>query len=134
MITPNDEDAGARRNETGHDANRRRYPFLVAWIEMELEFAEADHGIDDQRGVEPPASDAKYLGVYRHEQRVIFAYLEGGQRKYRTVSAHGGRVVESLVAELRDKPTFRYFAGGEATYAIAWSEEERRFVTIWACC
>ncbi len=42
--------------------------------------------------------------------------------------------VESLVAELRGRPTFRYFAGGEATYAIAWSEEERRFVTIWACC
>lgn len=42
--------------------------------------------------------------------------------------------VESLVAELRDRPTFRYFAGGEATYAIAWSEEERRFVTVWACC
>jgi hypothetical protein len=42
--------------------------------------------------------------------------------------------VESLVAELRDRPTFRYFAGGEATYAIAWSDEERRFVTVWACC
>ncbi len=42
--------------------------------------------------------------------------------------------VESLVAELRDRPTFRYFAGGEANYAIAWSEEERRFVTVWACC
>lgn len=40
--------------------------------------------------------------------------------------------VESLVAELRDRPTFRYFAGGEATYAIAWSEEERRFVTVGA--
>jgi hypothetical protein len=42
--------------------------------------------------------------------------------------------VESLVAELRDRPTFRYFVGGEETYAIAWSEEERRFVTVWACC
>jgi len=42
--------------------------------------------------------------------------------------------VESLVAELRDRPTFRYFAGGEANYSIAWSDEERRFVTIWACC
>ncbi len=42
--------------------------------------------------------------------------------------------VESLVAELRDRPTFRYFAGGEATYVIAWSDEERRFVTVWACC
>ena len=46
----------------------------------------------------------------------------------------GDARVESLVAELRDRPTFRYFAGGEATYAIAWSEEERRFVTVWACC
>lgn len=42
--------------------------------------------------------------------------------------------IESLVAELRDRPTFRYFAGGEATYAIAWSDEERRFVTVWSCC
>jgi hypothetical protein len=42
--------------------------------------------------------------------------------------------IESLVAELQDRPTFRYFAGGEATYAIAWSDEERRFVTVWACC
>jgi hypothetical protein len=42
--------------------------------------------------------------------------------------------IESLVAELRDRPTFRYFAGGEATYSIAWSDEERRFVTVWACC
>lgn len=42
--------------------------------------------------------------------------------------------IESLVAELRDRPTFRYFAGGEATYAIAWSDEEQRFVTVWACC
>ena len=42
--------------------------------------------------------------------------------------------IESLVAELRGRPTFRYFAGGEATYAIAWSDEERRFVTVWSCC
>jgi hypothetical protein len=46
----------------------------------------------------------------------------------------GEAQIESLVAELRDRPTFRYFAGGEATYAIAWSDEERRFVTVWACC
>jgi hypothetical protein len=42
--------------------------------------------------------------------------------------------IESLVAELRDRPTFRYFAGGEVTYGIAWSDEERRFVTVWSCC
>lgn len=46
----------------------------------------------------------------------------------------GQAQIESLVAELRDRPTFRYFAGGEATYAIAWSDEERRFVTVWSCC
>jgi hypothetical protein len=42
--------------------------------------------------------------------------------------------VESLVAELRERPTFRYFAGGEANYVIAWSDEERRFITVWSCC
>ena len=39
--------------------------------------------------------------------------------------------VESLVAELRDRPTFRYFAGQDATYVLAWSDEERRFVIVW---
>ena len=42
--------------------------------------------------------------------------------------------IESLVAELRGRPTFRYFAGGEVTYAISWSDEERRFVTVLSCC
>jgi hypothetical protein len=40
--------------------------------------------------------------------------------------------VESLVAELRDRPSFRYFAGRDATYVLAWSDEERRFVIVWA--
>jgi hypothetical protein len=39
--------------------------------------------------------------------------------------------VESLVAELRDRPTFRYFAGRDAVYVLAWSDEERRFVILW---
>ena len=39
--------------------------------------------------------------------------------------------VESLVAELRDRPTFRYFAGRDAVYVLAWSDEERRFVIVW---
>ena len=42
--------------------------------------------------------------------------------------------VQALVAELRDAPAFRYFTGGEATYAVAWSAAERRFVTVFACC
>ncbi len=42
--------------------------------------------------------------------------------------------VRALVAELRDAPAFRYYAGGEATYAVAWSAAERRFVVVLACC
>jgi hypothetical protein len=31
-------------------------------------------------------------------------------------------------------PTFTYFAGGEATYTIAWSNTKQRFVKIFSCC
>jgi hypothetical protein len=40
----------------------------------------------------------------------------------------------TLARELRDRPTFRYHAGGEARYAMAWSPRERRFVRVYACC
>jgi hypothetical protein len=39
-----------------------------------------------------------------------------------------------LAHELRSQPSFRYYAGGEETYVIAWSQRERRFVRIFACC
>ena len=39
-----------------------------------------------------------------------------------------------LANELRSRPSFRYYAGGEETYVIAWSPSERRFVRIFACC
>lgn len=42
--------------------------------------------------------------------------------------------IRALVAELRDVPAFRYHAGGEATYAVAWSAHEHRFVTVDGCC
>jgi hypothetical protein len=42
--------------------------------------------------------------------------------------------VDVVIDELRGKPSFWYFAGGEATYAIAWSEREHAFVRIYACC
>ena len=42
--------------------------------------------------------------------------------------------VRALATELRDRPAFRYFAGGEATYAVAWSPTERRFVVVYSCC
>lgn len=42
--------------------------------------------------------------------------------------------VSGLVTELLGMPAFRYYAGGEANYTIAWSPSERRFFTIWSCC
>jgi hypothetical protein len=42
--------------------------------------------------------------------------------------------VRALAAELRDRAAFRYSAGGEATYAVAWSPAERRFVVVYSCC
>jgi hypothetical protein len=42
--------------------------------------------------------------------------------------------INALVQELKDRKTFTYFAGGEVTYAIAWSDREQRFVTVFSCC
>jgi hypothetical protein len=42
--------------------------------------------------------------------------------------------VAAVLAEVRAVPSFTYFAGGEATYALAWSERERAFVRIHSCC
>ena len=43
-------------------------------------------------------------------------------------------LVDSLVAELGAARSFRYFKGGEETYAIAWSPTQHRFVRVFACC
>jgi hypothetical protein len=42
--------------------------------------------------------------------------------------------IDSLVHELKSSPTFMYFAGGEVTYALAWSALKNRFVRIFSCC
>lgn len=42
--------------------------------------------------------------------------------------------IQAIAAETRDKPAFRYYAGGEETYVIAWSPSEGRMVRIAACC
>lgn len=42
--------------------------------------------------------------------------------------------VEAVIAELMQRPVFMYFAGGEATYAIGWSEREQAFVRLYSCC
>lgn len=43
-------------------------------------------------------------------------------------------LVDSLVGELSGARSFRYFMGGEETYAIAWSPTQHRFVRVFACC
>lgn len=42
--------------------------------------------------------------------------------------------VNAVVTELRQQPSFWYYAGGEATYAIAWSARESAFIRIHSCC
>jgi hypothetical protein len=42
--------------------------------------------------------------------------------------------IDSLADELEAMPTFTYYAGGEVTYTIAWSNTKRRFVKIFSCC
>ncbi|MEO5510047.1 MAG: hypothetical protein ABIV28_05910 [Longimicrobiales bacterium] len=42
--------------------------------------------------------------------------------------------IDSLATELKAMPTFTYYAGGEATYTVAWSQVKRRFVRIFSCC
>jgi hypothetical protein len=39
-----------------------------------------------------------------------------------------------VLAEVRTRPSFMYYAGGEATYAIAWSDRESAFVRTHSCC
>ena len=43
-------------------------------------------------------------------------------------------LVDSLVGELGAARSFRYFKGGEETYAITWSPTQHRFVRVFACC
>ena len=42
--------------------------------------------------------------------------------------------IQQVAAETRDKPAFRFYAGGEENYVIAWSASEGRMVRIAACC
>jgi hypothetical protein len=49
-------------------------------------------------------------------------------------STEVGARTRALVAELRGRPTFTYFAGGELTNSIAWSDREQRFVRVFSCC
>ena len=41
---------------------------------------------------------------------------------------------EAVAAELRGRPTFTYYQGGELTNTIAWSDREHAFVRVFSCC
>lgn len=42
--------------------------------------------------------------------------------------------VDAVLEDVRGAPSFMYYAGGEATYVIAWSRTENAFVRIHSCC
>jgi len=42
--------------------------------------------------------------------------------------------IQAVASETRTMPAFKYYAGGEETYIIAWSATEGRMVRIAACC
>jgi hypothetical protein len=42
--------------------------------------------------------------------------------------------IQAVAADTRGMPAFKYYAGGEETYVIAWSTSEGRMVRIFACC
>jgi hypothetical protein len=83
--------------------------------------------------------DAIEYDLREHDWRAAHAVAdtsplspEGYQGVERTkVSA---ALVDSLVGELGAARSFRYFKGGEETYAIAWSPTQHRFVRVFACC
>jgi len=41
---------------------------------------------------------------------------------------------QAVAAELRGRPTFTLFQGGELTNTIAWSDREHAFVRVFSCC
>ncbi len=41
---------------------------------------------------------------------------------------------DSVVQELRSRPSFTWFQGGELTYTIAWSDRQHTFVRAFSCC
>jgi predicted nicotinamide N-methyase len=42
--------------------------------------------------------------------------------------------VTAVLAELEARPSFWYYAGGEAVYAVGWSPREHSLVRFYSCC
>ncbi|MEO8563990.1 MAG: hypothetical protein ABI601_18060 [bacterium] len=86
---------------------------VVRYALLELDWRRV-HGIADSMPT-PPAAETE-LG----RPRVTDAALRA-----RTAA---------VGAELRGRPTFTVFQGGELTNTIAWSDREHAFVRVFSCC
>ena len=86
---------------------------VVRYHLLELDWRRA-HGVADSMPT-PPEAEA-----------------EIGQRRA-TSPALRARI-DAVAAELRGRPTFTLFQGGELTNTIAWSDREHAFVRVFSCC
>jgi hypothetical protein len=60
--------------------------------------------------------------------------VESQLGRQRVVSAEERARTTAVANELRGRPTFTYFEGGELTNTIAWSDREHAFVRVFSCC
>jgi hypothetical protein len=86
---------------------------VVRYALLELDWRRA-HGIADSMPT-PPEAESE-LGRQRTSSPALRA---------RTAA---------VTAELRGRPTFRVYQGGELTNTIAWSDREHAFVRVFSCC
>ncbi len=87
--------------------DQKTLTFAAAWKGELVEWSDVRRGI--MRGIPmggketvplkrapKPADDARYLGFHRTGQRVVFAYLENGETRYRSAEVRDGAVIETV--------------------------------------
>lgn len=85
-------------------------------------------------------SEIDTAAIRYHLAETALAERQGGGAAGRPVlsAVDASKVADTLVTrvadDVRGKPSYTYFAGGEETYTIRWSERLRRFVRVFACC
>jgi hypothetical protein len=86
---------------------------VVRYHLMELDWRRA-HGVADTAST-PPAAETELAA------------------RPATSAALRART-DAVIAELRGRPTFTLFEGGELRNTIAWSDREHAFVRVFSCC
>jgi hypothetical protein len=100
-----------------------------------------------QRGVPPlpraPNNSAMDEAVAYHLAELDWRNGAGLEARDPTPQQAFGRIdvasvsrdrVMAVREEVRNAPSFAYYAGGEANYALAWSAREWALVRIYSCC